>query len=90
MAVLTFIKFKSSDFVKSNFFSAAVAELLFMFPAFVFTTSTTDLRATSKASFSLAPAHSAAEANDFIAVVICLLILATANALVASTHPHMG
>ena len=53
---LALIKFKSSDFVKSNFLSAAEADELPKFPALVLTTSTTEFRAASNASFSFAPA----------------------------------
>ena len=67
--------------VKSSFLSAADAFASFDLAAFAFTTSTTELSAVLKASAASAPAPSVAEANELIAVVICLLIFATSKAL---------
>ena len=89
-ATLSLIKFKSVVFEKSIFFSAATALGSLIFSAFTLTTSTTEFNAAVKAPFSEAPAPSAAEANEEIAVVICLLILATSKAFVASTPSAKG
>ena len=74
------IRSRSFDVVKSSVFSAADALPSFALAAFVLTTSTTELSAVLNASAASAPAPSVAEANEEIAVVICLLIFATSKA----------
>ena len=70
--------------VKSICLSAAAAFASFALTAFAFTTSTTESSAVLKASAASAPAPSVAEANEEMAVVICLLIFATSKALATS------
>ena len=75
-----FMRSKSAVAVKSIILSAAEAFASFALTAFAFTTSTTELSAVLKASAASAPAPSVAEANEEMAVVICLLIFATSKA----------
>jgi len=63
-----------------SFLSAADAFASFALTAFVLITSITELSAVLKASAASASAPSVADANELIAVVICLLILGTSKA----------
>ena len=89
-ATSAFTRAKSEALVRSSVLSAADALASLNFVAFVFTTSTTEFRAASKASASVAPDPSAAPANAFTTLMICWLAFSTAKASAASTPSAYG
>ena len=65
------IKFRSAALLKSSVLAVTEAFTSLRFSAFTLTTSITEPNAAENASASLAPAPSAADANELTAVMIC-------------------